>query len=168
SESELFLRVTSDDDNELMPPPKSNRKLTPQQKELLQRWIDEGAAWGKHWAYEAPQRPLLPAFNTDGWVKNAIDLLVLNRLNQEGLVPALPAAKETLIRRVTLDLTGLPPTPAEVDAFLRDGSAQAYEAVVDRLLKSPRYGERMAWDWLDAARDADTNGYQGDPARSMW
>jgi hypothetical protein len=168
SESELFLRVTSDDKNELMPPPKSNRQLTPAQIQLLKRWIDEGAAWGKHWAYEAPRRPVLPDVKNAGWPINAIDRFVLARLEQEGLSPASAATKETLIRRVTLDLTGLPPTPEEIDAFLRDNSAQAYETLVDRLLKSPHYGERMAWEWLDAARYADTNGYQGDPTRSMW
>jgi hypothetical protein len=167
-ESELILRVTSDDNEERMPPPKSNRQITPQQIELLKRWIDEGAVWGKHWAYEAPQRPPLPAVKSVAWPVNSIDRFVLARLEQEGLSPSQAAAKETLIRRVTLDLTGLPPTPEEIDAFLRDGSAQAYETLVDRLLKSPHYGERMAWEWLDAARYADTNGYQGDPTRSMW
>jgi hypothetical protein len=167
-ESELFLRVTSDDKTELMPPPKSNRHLTQQQIELLKRWIDEGAAWGRHWAFDAPRRPPLPEVRNAAWTINPIDRFVLARLEQEGLSPAPAAAKETLIRRVTLDLTGLPPTPEEIDAFLRDGSAQAYETLVDRLLKSTRYGERMAWEWLDAARYADTNGYQGDPTRPMW
>jgi hypothetical protein len=167
-ESELILRVTSDDNEERMPPPKSNRQITPQQIELLKRWIDEGAVWGKHWAYEAPERPSVPAVKNAAWPINAIDQFVLARLEQEGLSPSPTAAKETLIRRATLDLTGLPPTPEEIDAFLRDSSAQAYETLVDRLLKSPHYGERMAWEWLDAARYADTNGYQGDPTRSMW
>jgi len=168
AESELILRVTSDDKEELMPPPKSNRILTPAQIELLKRWIDDGAVWGKHWAYEAPQRPQPPEVKDKAWPKNAVDRFILARLEQDGLQPAPAAPKETLIRRVTLDLTGLPPTPEEIDAFLRDGSDNAYETLVDRLLKSPHYGERMAWEWLDAARYADTNGYQGDPTRSMW
>lgn len=167
-ESELVSRIMSRDPEEVMPPPKSNRKLSAGQIELLKRWIDEGAAWGRHWAYEAPRRPELPAVKSTGWTKNAIDRFILARLEREGLSPSSEAPRETLIRRVTLDLTGLPPTPEEIDAFLRDGSDQAYETVVDRLLNSPRYGERMAWDWLDAARYADTNGYQGDPTRSMW
>ena len=165
-DSELILRITSSDPAEVMPPQKSNRKLTAGQIELLKRWIDEGAAWGKHWAYEAPRRP--PAVQTTTWPKNPIDRFILARLEREGLPPAAEAPRETLIRRVTLDLIGLPPTPEEIDAFLRDRSDQAYETVVDRLLNSPHYGERMAWDWLDAARYADTNGYQGDPTRSMW
>src|SRR5262249_31236373 len=135
---------------------------------VLQRWVDEGAVWGKHWAYETPQRPTPPAVKNAAWVRNPIDAFILARLEQEGLQPSPEASKEALIRRATLDLTGLPPTPQEVDAFLADTSPNAYEQVVDRLLKSPRYGERMAWDWLDAARYADSNGYQGDPERTMW
>jgi hypothetical protein len=168
SESELILRVTSDDKEERMPPPKSNRVLKPQQIELLKRWIDEGAVWGRHWAYDAPMRPQPPMVNDESWPKNAIDRFVLARLEQEGLPPNAAASKESLIRRVTLDLTGLPPSPEEIDPFLRDGSDKAFESLVDRLLDSPHYGERMAWEWLDAARYADTNGYQGDPTRSMW
>src|SRR5205085_585415 len=112
--------------------------------------------------------PALPGVKNKAWPKNAIDHFILARLEREGLAPAPEAARETLLRRVSLDLTGLPPTPQEVDAFLADRSPDAYEKVVDRLLRSPRYGERMAWDWLDAARYADTNGYQGDPERTMW
>jgi hypothetical protein len=165
--SELIRRISAEPD-ELMPPPKSNRKLTAEQKELLRRWIDEGAVWGKHWAYETPARPALPKVRNSGWVRNPIDAFVLARLEKEGLAPAPEATKEILIRRVTLDLTGLPPTPAEVDAFLADQAPDAYEKVVDRLLASPRYGERMAMDWLDDARFADTNGFQNDFARTMW
>ncbi len=165
--SKLVLRVTADAEH-VMPPAKSGKTLSDKQKELLRRWIDEGAVWGKHWAYEAPVRPPLPGVQNKAWVRNGIDPFVLARLELEGLTPAAEAAKETLIRRVTLDLTGLPPTPAEVDAFLKDTAADAYEKVVDRLLKSPRYGERMAMDWLDEARYADTNGFQNDFARTMW
>ncbi|HND52677.1 MAG TPA: DUF1549 domain-containing protein, partial [Pirellulaceae bacterium] len=167
-ESELIKRILSTDDDQKMPPPKSNRKLTPAQVELLKRWIDEGAPWGKHWAYESVKRPALPTVKNEAWVKNPIDRFVLARLEQEGLAPSPEASRETLLRRVTLDLTGLPPTLEELDAFLADKSPDAYERAVDRLLKSSRYGERMVWDWLDAARYADTNGYQGDPVRSMW
>jgi hypothetical protein len=165
--SELIRRLNAEPE-ELMPPPRSNRKLTAEQKELLRRWIDEGAVWGKHWAYEAPVRPALPRVRNAAWVRNPIDAFVLARLEKEALSPSPEASKETLIRRVTLDLTGLPPTPDEVDAFLADQAPDAYEKVVDRLLASPRYGERMAMDWLDDARFADTNGFQNDFARTMW
>ncbi len=166
--SELIARITSTDASEQMPPVKSNRKLTAEQRETLRRWIDEGAVWGKHWAYETPQRPALPQVRNLTWPRNGIDFFILSRLEKEGLTPAEEAAKTTLLRRVTLDLTGLPPTLEEVRDFLADRSPQAYEIVVDRLLASPRFGERMAMDWLDEARYADTNGYQNDFARTMW
>lgn len=169
ADSEAIKRIFSDDPDEVMPTPKSNRKLTSQQKEMLKRWIDEGAKWGEHWAFVAPvaaQPPQGTKFKLQS--TNPIDAFVQARLAQEGLAPSVEATRETLIRRVTLDLTGLPPTPEEVDAFVRDASPEAYEHVVDRLLKSPRYGERMAWDWLDSARYSDTNGFQGDPERTMW
>jgi hypothetical protein len=169
ADSELIRRIFSDDPDDVMPTPKSNRKLTTQQKELLKRWIDEGAKWGEHWAFVAPVKPAVPQIaNRKSQITNPIDAFVLAKLEQEKLAPSPTAPKETLIRRVTLDLTGLPPTPEEIDAFLQDASPQAYERVVDRLLKSPRYGERMAWDWLDSARYSDTNGFQGDPERTMW
>jgi hypothetical protein len=168
ADSELVRRIASTEAAEVMPPPKSNRKLSPRQIELLRRWIDEGAGWGKHWALERPQRIALPLVRDSHWPRNAIDAFVLARLEAEGLRPSPEAAKETLIRRVTLDLTGLPPTPEEVDAFLADAAPGAYEKVVDRLLASPHFGERMAWEWLEAARYADSNGYQGDGERTMW
>jgi hypothetical protein len=167
-ESELVRRITSTDPDEQMPPSKSNRKLTAAQVELLKKWIDSGAKWGKHWAYETPVRPAVADVSKKDWPKNPIDQFLLARLDREGLAPSPEAAKTTLIRRVTLDLTGLPPTTEEVAAFLKDDSPHAYEKVVDRLLSSRRYGERMVWEWLDAARYADTNGYQGDPTRAMW
>jgi hypothetical protein len=145
-----------------MPPPESNRQLTEEQVDLIKRWIDEGAAWGTHWAYELPSRPSVPAG------ASAIDYFIDKSLNLAGLKPNPPAERETVLRRVTLDLTGLPPTPAEIDDFLSDASPYAYERVVERLLNSPRFGQRIAWDWLDAARYADTNGFQGDPERTMW
>ncbi len=169
TESELLKRITSTDPDVVMPPPKSGRELTPAQIDLLKRWIDTGAVWGKHWAFEKPVRPEVPKIeNQKSKIKNPLDAFIIARLEHAGLQPSPEAAKETLIRRVTLDLTGLPPTLAEVDAFLADQSPEAYVKVVDRLLKSPRFGERMVWEWLDAARYADTNGYQGDPTRTMY
>ncbi|HEX4607398.1 MAG TPA: PSD1 and planctomycete cytochrome C domain-containing protein [Urbifossiella sp.] len=165
-ESELFRRITSADPDEVMPPAKGAKQLTPRQIDTLKRWIDQGAPWAKHWAFDPPKRPDVP--RTKFPTANSIDAFVRYRLEREGLTPAVPATKEQLIRRVTLDLTGLPPTPAAVDAFVVDPAADAYEKMVDRLLASPRFGERMAWDWLDAARYADSNGYQGDSERTMW
>ena len=167
-DSKLFLRITAAHNLGIMPPVKSGKTLTAPQLDLLRRWIDEGAVWGKPWAYETPSRPGLPAVKNQTWVRNGVDHFVLARLEQEKLTPSPEAAKETLLRRVTLDLTGVPPTLAEIDAFLKDTSADAYEKVVDRLLQSPRYGERMAMEWLDEARYADTNGFQNDFARTMW
>jgi hypothetical protein len=168
TQSELVRRITAADPNEVMPPPRANRKLSARQIDVLRRWIDAGAPWGKHWAFVKPHRPPLPAVHARAWPRNAIDFFVLARLESLGLQPSAEAPKESLIRRVTLDLIGLPPTPEEVNAFLADDSPGAYEKVVDRLLASPHYGERMAWDWLDAARYADSNGYQGDSERTMW
>ncbi|MEO6786497.1 MAG: DUF1549 domain-containing protein, partial [Chthoniobacteraceae bacterium] len=167
--SELISRIFTTDEDDLMPPPKSNRSLTTAQKELLRRWVDEGAKWGEHWAFVAPRRPEVPTVGlAKGTVRNPIDAFILERLGAESLAQAPEASREKLLRRVTLDLTGLPPTPEELDAFLADKSPDAYERAVDRLLASPRYGERMVWEWLEAARYADTNGYQGDPTRAMW
>src|SRR6266700_4142898 len=127
-----------------MPPAKTGKKLTPQQIDLLKRWIAEGATWQTHWAYDAPKRPALPAVKEKSWPKNEIDHFVLARLEKEGLKPSPEADKPTLIRRASLDLTGLPPTPEEIDSFLADGSPGAYERLIDRLLASPHYGERWA------------------------
>jgi hypothetical protein len=166
--SELYRRITAADEEERMPPIRSGRKLTAQQIDLLRRWIEQGAKWQKHWSLIPPQRPPLPAVKNRQWGRNPIDAFILERLEHEGLTPSAEAARTTLIRRVTLDLTGLPPTPVEVDAFLADPSPNAYEKVVDRLLRSSRYGERMVLEWLDAARYADSNGYQSDRTRTMW
>ncbi len=168
SESRLYKRIAATDPNSVMPPIASGHKLTPQQIETIKRWIDEGANWTEHWAFIAPQRPALPTVQDAAWVRNPIDNFILARLEKEGLKPASEADKTTLIRRVTLDLTGLPPTSAEVDAFLTDKSPNAYEKVVDRLLASPHYGERFALYWLDIARYADTHGYHIDSHREMW
>ncbi|HLQ45299.1 MAG TPA: DUF1549 domain-containing protein, partial [Planctomycetaceae bacterium] len=144
ADSELLKRILSTDVDAVMPPPKSGRKLTPPQIELLKTWIDSGAKWGKHWAFEKPVRPAVPKIeNQTSKITNPIDAFIIARLQYEGLSPSPEARKETLIRRVTLDLTGLPPTLEEVDAFVADESPDAYEQVVDRLLTSPRFGERM-------------------------
>ncbi|HEV3024049.1 MAG TPA: DUF1549 domain-containing protein, partial [Pirellulales bacterium] len=166
--SELYRRITSADPDERMPPAEAGRPLSAEQIDLLRRWIEQGAKWQSHWSLIPPQRPTPPAVQRSDWVRTPIDLFVLARLERDGLAPAAEAEPATLIRRVTLDLTGLPPTPSEVDAFLADGSPDAYERLVDRLLASPRFGERMATRWLDGARYADTNGYQSDGERFMW
>ena len=175
-ESVLLRRLLGEGDEPRMP--FKGESLKPEQIALIRRWIDEGAIWPdnastdtrieKHWAFVAPVRPPLPEVKNRAWVRNPIDRFVLARLEKEGLVPSSEASKETFIRRVSLDLTGLPPTIAEIDQFLADKSPRAFERLVDRLLASPRYGERMASRWLDAARYADTNGYQVDGDRQMW
>jgi len=162
-ESEIVRRIFASEKYEVMPPPEAHKELTARQKETVKRWIAEGARYEGHWAYQPIRRPAAP-----GMANSSVDAFIRARLAREGLQPAPEADRQTLIRRVTFDLTGLPPTPQEVDAFLNDTSPAAYEKVVDRLLGSPRYGERMAFEWLDAARYADTNGYQIDGERSMW
>ncbi len=164
--SDLVGLVTVQDPEIRMP--KDAEPLTAREVELLQQWIAQGAKWQGHWAFERPRRPAMPAGAPAAWVRNPIDAFVLARLKQEGLSPSPEADRATWLRRVSLDLVGLPPTSAEVDAFKADKSPQAYEAVVDRLLASPRYGERMAYPWLEAARYADSNGYQSDGERHMW
>src|SRR5438477_3721119 len=166
--SELIARITTRDEDDMMPPPKSGKKLTAAQVDLLRRWVAEGAKWQSHWAFAKPERPPLPEVKNQKWPRNEIDYFVLARLEKEGLKPSSEADKPTLIRRATFDLTGLPPTPQEVDAFLADKDFDAYEKLVDRLLDSPRYGEHEARYWLDAARYADSHGYHIDSDRSMW
>jgi hypothetical protein len=167
-ESELIRRIFSDDPDEIMPPKDSNRSLSQSQKQQLQQWIQNGAIYDEHWAWIPPKRPRTPSTeNRPSWAKNGIDHFILNRLNYESLEPSHEADRPTLIRRLSLDLTGLPPSPEEADAFQNDPASDAYEKLVERLLKSPHYGERMAVDWLDAARYADTNGYQVDRNREM-
>lgn len=165
NESELVRRILSTDAETQMPPPKSNRKLTAEQKVILQRWIEQDAPFDGHWAYQVPVRLKVPLVKG---TSNPIDAFVRNRLTSVKLSPSIEANRETLLRRVTLDLIGLPPTPAELDAFLKDDSSNAYEKVVDRLLASPQYGERMAGPWLDAARYADSNGFQQDGDTFQW
>jgi hypothetical protein len=168
AESLLIEMVAHADPAQRMPPAESGRALTAGQIQLLRRWIDEGAQWDTHWAYVPPTRAEPPTVKNERWVRNPIDRFILARLEREGLAPSREADNATLLRRVTYDLTGLPPTPAEVDAFLADRSPDAYETRVDALLRSPHHGERMAMAWLDAARYADTHGYHIDSLREMW
>jgi hypothetical protein len=168
SGSRLIRRISARDPEVRMPPPSSGRTLNAGQIELLKRWIDEGAKWETHWAYVAPKRPEPPLVTNTAWPVNPIDSFILARLEREGLKPSPPADKITLLRRVTLDLTGLPPTPEEIASFLKDTSPNAYEHRVEALLNSPHYGERMAMQWLDLARYADTHGYHIDSHRDMW
>jgi hypothetical protein len=167
-ESELVRRVFSVEDFERMPPPDSGKALTEAQKHVLRRWIESGAEYQPHWAFMRIDRPAPPQVVNANWIRNPIDAFVLKRLEQAGLAPSRAANRRTLLRRVTLDLTGLPPTIEEVDAFLADDAPDAHERAVDRLLASPRYGERMAMFWLDLARYADTDGYDKDSHRQMW
>jgi hypothetical protein len=170
TESELILRVSSDDEDEMMPP--KGERLAAREIEVLRRWIDAGAQWPdnvKHWAYERPQRPIPPEVrNSQSALRNPIDAFVRARLEQEGLAPSPEADRATLLRRLSLDLIGLPPTPAEVDAFVSDPAGNAYERAVDRLLASPQFGVRWARPWLDLARYADSHGFQRDDLRDLW
>src|SRR5262245_1995468 len=166
AESELVRRITTTDKADRMPPAKTQKVLTPAQVETLKAWVAQGAEYQGHWAFSAPKRPAVPAAG-EGWARNEVDRFIAERLAKAPLRPSAEADRATLIRRVTFDLTGLPPTPREVDDFVNDQSPEAYAKVVERLLKSVRYGERMALDWLDAARYADTNGYHIDNGRDM-
>jgi hypothetical protein len=166
--SQVYLRIAHENAALRMPPAHSGHKLTDGEIRLIRRWIEEGAKWEGHWSFIPPKRRELPEVKQAGWARNPIDRFVLARLEREGLKPSPEADRTDLIRRLSFDMTGLPPTPAEIDAFLADQSPDAYEKLVDRLLNSPRYGERMATPWLNAARYADTNGYQTDAERDMW
>jgi hypothetical protein len=166
--SQLLSRINSTDADLKMPPPESGRTITAAQTALLKQWIEQGAKYEAHWSLVVPQRLALPAVKNDAWPRNAIDRFVLAKLEQAGLQPSAEAPRETWLRRVTLDLTGLPPTLQEQRDFAADLSPQAYEKVVDRLLASEHFGERMAMHWLDLARYADTNGYNNDEERTQW
>jgi hypothetical protein len=168
ADSELIARVSAEYDEERMPPRGAGPRVTRAEVAKLRAWIDQGARYETHWAYVKPVRPALPAVKNRAWVRNAIDYFILARLEKEGLALSPEAGRETLIRRLSLDLTGLPPTVADVEAFLADRSPGAYEKVVDRLLASPHYGEHQARPWLDQARYADTNGYENDARRTIW
>jgi len=170
-QSGIHQRITAATPALRMPPAQSNRKLTPEQIALLTRWIAEGGQYARHWSFVPPRRPALPKAAGARWNRQPIDAFVLDRLESEGLRPSPAAAPAVWLRRASLDLTGLPPSPAVVGAFEKDVAARgeaAYEAAADRLLASPRYGERMAMDWLDVARYADTHGFNNDASRSMW
>ncbi len=166
--SELLARIASTDADSVMPPPESGARLSKSQMSKLRRWIKQGAPWRQHWAFSPPVRTTPPRDPKSNWRRNAIDDFVLARLKRERLAPEESAGRAALIRRLSLDLTGLPPTLKQVDAFLADESPDAYESLVTRLLDSPHYGEHMALAWLDASRYADTSGYQNDGPRSMW
>jgi mono/diheme cytochrome c family protein len=168
TQSEALRRIMGTDGVSRMPPPKSGKKLTDHQVALLRRWVEQGATWSEHWSFIPPQRPEPARVKNPSWVRNPIDAFVLARLEREGLEPSPEADPVTLLRRLSLDLVGLPPTPEEVDAFLADGSAHAYAKQVERLLKSPHYGERWGQHWLDAARYADSDGYEKDKSRQVW
>jgi len=167
-QSEIVRRIFSTDPDEMMPPPNSHKKLSAEQKELLKRWVAAGAEYQPHWAFIPPKRPPLPEVKNSAWCRNPIDRFILARLEQEGLAPNPEADRRTLARRVWLDLVGLPPAPAEVDAVAADPSPDAYEKLVDRLLASPHWGEHRARYWLDAARYADTHGLHFDNFREIW
>jgi len=161
-ESKLVDHIFAENPDDLMPPPDSHKALTAAQKEVLKAWIAAGAAYEPHWAYIQPKRPAVPQPSDTAWVRNPIDAFILEALEGKCVRPSPEADKRTLLRRLSLDLIGLPPTPEEVNAFLADPSPAAYEHQVDRLLGSPHFGERMAVPWLDLARYADTVGYHGD------
>src|ERR1700761_2095841 len=167
-ESLLIKRIFSEDPNFRMPPAFSHKTLTEEQKQTLRHWIEQGATWKQHWAFVPPAKSALPTVKDTAWPRNEIDYFVLAKMENAGLHPAAEADRHTLIRRVTLDLTGLPPMPKEVEAFVKDRSPGAYEKVVDRLLASPRYGEHRARYWLDAARYADSQGLHFDNYREIW
>ena len=173
SESELYLRVTSSDAAAVMPPPDSGRVLSAAQQQVLRRWLDQGAVWSDHWSWQVLVRPDIPSVSgtataPNSLIRNPIDAFIQSRLAGSGLSASAEAPRSALIRRLSMDLTGLPPSPEETAAFVNDSGADAYDRLVDRLLASVHFGERMAWDWLDAARYADSNGYQGDTERTMW
>ncbi len=167
--SKLFQRIHGDVADHLMPPPNAKTgPLSPDQIDTLRRWVEQGAKFERHWAYVPPVRPPLPDVKNRTWIRNPIDAFVAAAQEREGFQPAPEADRVTLLRRLSFDLTGLPPTPDEVDAFVKDASPDAYEKVVDRLLASPHYGERMAIYWLDLVRYADTAGYHSDNHRDVW
>lgn len=167
-QSELIARVESDDPDIVMPPPDAGKTLSPEEVMLIRRWVDEGAEWKSHWAFVKPERPTVPVNPSSPWATNEIDHFIEKRLTQSGLSPEPIADRHQLIRRLYLDLTGLPPSSDEIRQFAVDESDKAYERLVDRLLDSPHYGERMTTAWLDQARYADTNGYSIDGGRHMW
>jgi hypothetical protein len=166
--SEAFLRITTKDTALVMPPLNSNLKLNSHEIKLIEKWIKQGAKYETHWSFVKPKKAKLPKVSDSQWTKNEIDYFVLNKMEQKGLEPNQIAGKEHLLKRLSLDLTGLPPSIDMMNKFLADNSPKAYEKVIDQLLKSPAYGEKMALQWLDVARYADSHGYQDDSYRSAW
>ena len=167
-ESEAYRRVVSDDPSVQMPPPESNLKLTDREIRLIEKWIRQGAVYEPHWAFVPPQKPELPVVSNTDWPVNEIDYFILAKQEESGMKPNSPAEKEALLKRLSLDLTGLPPSVEQMDAFLADKSSEAYDKLVDELLASPAYGEKMAVYWMDIARFADSHGFQDDSYRSQW
>ena len=166
-DSELYRRLTSEDTSQVMPPPNSNLAVSDHEKKLIRKWIDQGAKYQKHWAFIPPKSQEPPEVDSD-WISNEIDRFVLSRIEDQNLEPNEQADKERLLKRVSFDITGLPPSIALQESFLKDNSSDAYEKVVEGLLESPHYGEKMAISWLDVARYADSHGYQDDGLRTMW
>ncbi len=167
-ESPLIQRINHDDISRRMPPIDYNRKLTQKDRQLLAQWVEEGAKWEDHWLYTPPSRPKLPSVKNNSWLNNEVDSFILNRLERAQVVPSPRADRHTLIRRLSFDLTGLPPAYADVETFVNDSNPMAYHKVIDQLLASPHYGERMALYWLDLVRYADTTGYHSDEDISIW
>jgi hypothetical protein len=166
--SSLYLSITSNDSSKLMPPPSSNLRLSKYEIAILEKWIKQGAKYEKHWAFTTIRKPVLPSVDEEDWCNNEIDRFILAKLEQHDLKPNQEAERERLLKRVSLDLTGLPPTLAQMEAFLADKRSDAYEKLVDQLLLEPAYGEKMALHWLDLARYADSHGYQDDGYRTQW
>ncbi|SHI31832.1 PSD1 and planctomycete cytochrome C domain-containing protein [Aquimarina spongiae] len=166
--SEMIKRIYSEEAHKIMPPEDSNLTLSNYEKEVLKKWIEQGAKWDSHWSFKVPEKPSIPKVVNQNWTNNEIDFFILKRLENEKLKPAGRAEKERLIRRVSFDLIGLPPTIKEIEDFVKDTSSNAFAKVVDRLLSDKAYGERMALDWMEVSRYADTHGYQDDLERTMW
>ncbi|WP_146032858.1 DUF1549 domain-containing protein, partial [Arenibacter sp. NBRC 103722] len=164
----LYQHVVSDDPKQLMPPPDSQLALNSYEKKLLKKWIEQGAKFDKHWAFIPPKKAELPKTESADWAQNEIDAFIMEKLEENALVPSLKAEEHTLIRRMALDLTGLPPNADQVKRYLNNTSGDILERAIDEFLASPSYGERMTQVWLDVARYADSHGYQDDSYRSMW
>ena len=168
NESEILKRINSNEAKYVMPPPESNLKLSEREKQILKNWVAQGGKWEPHWAYTKPELPDLPEINIENWASNEIDYFVANKLESKGMSPSEIEEKEILIRRAYFDITGLPPSLENIDDFISDSSDSAYERVIDNLLESKAYGERMAAIWMDLSRYGDSHGYQDDQERIMW
>lgn len=166
--SKVYEVIVSDDPKVIMPPVDSNLSLSAYEKDLIKKWIEQGAEFEKHWAYIVPEKEELPQSEASDWGNNEIDAFILEKLEEKGLQPSEKASDEILIRRISLDVTGLPPSPEMVEKLMKDSSEERIEKVIDAFLASPAYGERMTQSWLDVARYADSHGYQDDSYRTMW